>query len=112
MTRGDSPTRALEELATAAEAAAADQLELAREAKALAGLEDSSRPWHRTFTEERSDAVLKLLARSTTRLGSAAGRFRRDFVSGLAAEGATTRDIASRLGVTHQRVSTLLRHRP
>ena len=52
--------------------------------------------------------VLDLLGSGTDRLVTAAAELRRAWAAALAAEGLSGRQIADRLGVSHQRVSVLL----
>lgn len=53
--------------------------------------------------------MIDLLRRSTRRLTDATGRFSKLLAGGLASEGASRRQIAGRLGVSHQRITAMLK---
>lgn len=106
----DQPmTDALEELALAADETARDQQRLARRARAMVRQRGRGRPWSSILKTERQPGALELLGASTRRLASIGGRFRRALGRTLTTEGRSTRQIANDLGVTHQRVSVMLK---
>ncbi|MEA2715707.1 MAG: hypothetical protein QOI99_24, partial [Actinomycetota bacterium] len=67
--------------------------------------------WQDLLTRETRPGALGLATQILRRLTGAAGRFRRALAAGLRAEGATIPAIATLFGVSHQRVSALLRRR-
>jgi hypothetical protein len=67
--------------------------------------------WQDLLARETRPGTLGLATQILRRLTAAAGRFRRALAAGLRAEGATIPAIAALFGVSHQRVSALLRGR-
>lgn len=109
-TSADQPmTGALEELALAADETARDQQRLARRARDMVRQRSRGRAWSSILKTEKQPGALELLGASTRRLASIGGRFRRALSRTLTAEGRSTRQIANDLGVTHQRVSAMLK---
>lgn len=115
MADGDLPgaaqpmTTALEELAQAADQTARDQQLLARRARDMARQRGRGRAWSSILEREKQPGALELLSASARRLASISGQFRLALGRALTAEGRSTRQIAKELGVTHQRVSTMLK---
>ena len=99
----------LEELAEAADAAAGHQRRIARRARALDRVRQDGTSWRTTLDGERRPGLVELVAAGARQVGEASTRFRGKVAQGLVAEGVSIREIARRFGVTHQRVSTLLR---
>jgi hypothetical protein len=96
---------ALDAVAAVAEDGAREQARLAVAARAAA--RDQRRvPLPATGVRVRE--VLDRVAAHAERLAGAAGELRRCWAASLAAEGFSRRQIAARLGVSHQRVSALL----
>jgi len=104
-------TDPLVELADAAEDTARDQQLLAGKARTMAQQRQRGWSWSKVFERESQPGLIELLARSTRGLVSASRAFRRALARSFADEGASTRQIAQRLGVTHQRISTVLNER-
>jgi len=100
---------ALEAIAAAADEVADDQRRVARRARAMQRQRDRGRSWAEILHADAELGVLSVLRRSVRRLGAAATDLATVLAGGLAAEGFSRRQIAGRLGVTHQRVSALLR---
>jgi len=99
----------LEQVATTADELAGEQRQVAREARAMQRLRRRGWSWARLLDHERAPglvAMLRASARKSTRLVTL---FTRGLALGLSEEGFSRRQIAGRLGVTHQRVSALLR---
>jgi hypothetical protein len=99
---------ALERAADTADAQAEAQhhaAELARAAarEERAGLSDAA-------GEPRVRLVLDILARNAERMADVVGHLRRAWAATLTAQGLSARQVAARLGVSHQRVSVLLRN--
>lgn len=108
-TQRDTLADSLEQAADVAERGAREQGEAAATAR------DAARR-HRTDPAAGADAatgavrrVLGVLLGNAERLGATAGSLRRAWAAALAAEGLSLRAIGERLGVSHQRVSVLLR---
>lgn len=100
---------ALEEVAAAADEVADDQRRIARRARVMQGRRDRGWTWGRILDREPVPGLLDLLRRSALRLTQATGRLARAWAQGLSAEGESRRRVAGRLGVTHQRVSAMLK---
>lgn len=98
----------LDELAHRFEEGAHDVRGMADRIRGLRAARAEGRPWHDMAEAPRSTA-LDLIDRAVGRLTGAGAAFRRMLVHGLRREGATVHGIAQRLGVSHQRVSVLLR---
>lgn len=92
-----------------AEAAKADQQQMARRARVMQRRRADGWSWGKILDREPGPGVFGLARRSATHTAEAARVLAQTVVGGLAAEGESRRQIARRLGVTHQRVSALLR---
>jgi hypothetical protein len=106
---GGSLTTPLEDVATGADEVADAQRRVARRARAMQRLRDRGRSWAEILDRDAAPGLLRLLRSSGRRLAETTGRFAQSLARGLAAEGESQRRIARRLGVTHQRVSAMLR---
>jgi hypothetical protein len=102
-------TAVLEEIASEADAVADEQRELARGIRTMQRRRDRGWSWARILGDEHPGHLLELARDSSRRLLALTARLARTIASGLADEGETRRGIAARLGVTHQRVSAILR---
>ncbi len=105
-------TSALEEVAAAADEMADEQRRIARTARALQRRRDRGQSWTAILDSEPGPGLVQRLRSSALRLAEAAGRFMAAVAAGLHREGESHRAIARRLGVSHQRVTTMLNHRP
>lgn len=105
----DEVARSLENLARAVEANARDERLLARRIRQMASRREAGRPWRDVVAGEAPPGVLTLTSQVLGRLTDASGRVRRSLARALRAEGETIPGIARHFGVTHQRVSNLLR---
>jgi transcriptional regulator with XRE-family HTH domain len=101
----------LQEVAAVADEVAEDQRQIARKARTMQRQRDRGLPWSTVLNGESVPIVLQLLRRSTRRLTEVAGGFARTIADGLSHEGYSRRQIARRLGVSHQRVSALMNGR-
>jgi hypothetical protein len=99
----------LDDLAGAIEDNAREERLLARRVRRLRAERASGRSWHALLAEESAPAALRLAATVVSRVTEAGARFRRTVARGLRLEGATVPAIAAAFGVSHQRVSVLLR---
>jgi hypothetical protein len=106
---GTMTNTALEDLAASADRAADDQRQIARRARAMRRQRDQGWAWSTVLDRQPSPTVVELLRRSRRHLQSVATAFTTALARELGAEGATRRQIARRLGVSHQRVTALLR---
>lgn len=105
-------TSALEEVAVAADELAEEQRQIARTARALQRQRDRGQSWAVILDGEHVPGFVSRLRGSAQRLAETAGRFMAAVAVGLHREGESHRAIARRLGVSHQRVTTMLNHRP
>src|SRR5687768_1705303 len=106
---------ALEDVASAAEGIADDQRLVARRARQMQRRRDAGWSWAQILDWEPEPKILDLLRRSGRRLSEALGELAQAMASGLSSEGESHRQVARRLAVSHQRVTTMLkgdRHRP
>lgn len=99
---------ALEDVAAAAEEVAAEQRQVARRARAMQRQRDRGWSWAQILDREEPPPILEMLRASGRHLSGATRRLAQTLAGGLSAEGASRRQIARRLAVTHQRVSAIL----
>lgn len=99
----------LEDLAAAADAAADDERQVARRARAMQRQRDRDRPWLEVL--EREATAIELARRGARRAAEVATELARVTVRGLSGEGQSRRKIAQRLGVSHQRITAMLNGR-
>lgn len=104
-------TSVLDDLAAAADETARDQQRLARRARAMIRQRRRGQAWSAILNSEKQPGVVELLVASARRLALVGARFRAALGRALAEEGLSTRRIARYFGVTHQRVSALLKPR-
>ncbi|HET7416896.1 MAG TPA: hypothetical protein VFJ61_04630 [Solirubrobacterales bacterium] len=102
---------ALDEVATAVEAAAQDQRRVARRARLMQRRRERGWSWAKVLEAEGSPGSAELLRSSARRVIASTGLLTATLARHLHAEGATHRTIARWLGVSHQRVGALLRGR-
>jgi hypothetical protein len=102
---------ALDQIAEAADETALDQQRLARRARSMSRQRRLGWSWSQILQRERQPGLLILLTRSARRLHEVSGRFRPALAEALGDEGLSTRQIATMLGVTHQRISAMLNRR-
>lgn len=101
---------ALDSLAEAVEENARDERILARRIRQVRAGRAAGRSWHSLLDRDRGSALLEVPTRVMRRATEISGLLRRRLTTGLRAEGATIPAIADRFGVTHQRISALLRN--
>lgn len=99
----------LDAVARRFEESAREVRSVARRIRQLRAGRAAGRPWH-DFVSIRRMEALEMVDRAARRVTEGSAAFRRMLVRGLRREGATVHTIARHLGVSHQRVSVLLRH--
>lgn len=99
----------LDDVAAAADAAADEQRKVARAARAMQRARDRGEPWSAILDRGRMASVVDTLRASAHALRVASTTLMTVLAVGLAAEGKSRRHIAERLGVSHQRVTSMLR---
>ena len=100
---------ALDDLAATVDANARDQRRLATLIRRLRTGRAAGGSWYDLLTRQPRPGVLGLTAQILRRVGDVSGTLRRHLAQGLRAEGVTIPAIAALFGVSHQRVSALLR---
>ncbi len=99
----------LDDVAEHAEAAAVDQRQVARRVRVMKRRRAAGWSWAKILEREPVPSVFELGRRSVKRAADALRTLAKVVAGGLAAEGQSRRQIGRWLGVTHQRVSALLR---
>lgn len=108
-TVGDPVVEAIDELTGAIDANASDERLLARRLRRLRNGRLSGRSWRRLLESEPDPGSLALVGRILGRMSGASGGLRRALAQAARSEGESVADIARRFGVSHQRISTVLR---
>ena len=98
----------LEEVASTAEEVVAEQQEVAERARHLKQERARRSSWVEAWDRQPAPSLLARLRAGSRRLAETTSRFSRVTAREMAAEGASRRAIARRLGVSHQRVTSLL----
>jgi len=106
---GEVILRALDRLAEALEENSRDQELMLRRVQQLRQARTSGMPWENILSKEEGMGTMQLMSRMLGRLSTASGTLRKEMVYGLRDEGVSVPTIARLFGVTHQRVSNLLR---
>jgi hypothetical protein len=106
---GDQVLSALESLAKVLEQNAEEERLLASRIRDMTSARLSGQDWLEVLSNEEQPGTVHLVSSMLARLSAASGHLRRSLVLALRAEGATIPVIAQLFGVTHQRVSNLLR---
>lgn len=105
----DRTLEALEDLSSALEEINEAQKVLAAKVGALRAARRSGAPWHEILADEQGTPAVQQVSRLLARLSGASGVLRKELVEELRAEGLSIPAIARLFGVSHQRVSNLLR---
>ena len=103
---------ALEKVAAAADQVADEQRRIAQTARAMQRGRDRGQSWTTILDGEPVPGIVQRLRSSAQRLAEATARFRLTVAANLRREGESHRSIARRLGVSHQRVTTMLNDAP
>lgn len=106
---GDSTIHGLNELSRALEQMAKDQRLLESRLKDLQRQRSEGRAWRDILSEEDPPGTMQIVSRMLACLAKASGTLRKELVDALRREGVSIPAIAKLFGVTHQRVSNLLR---
>jgi hypothetical protein len=107
----DVSATALEVVAADVDQAADDEREIARQARSMQHLRDLGWSWTHILNGESAPGILTRLRDSAHKLLHATSQLTAALAHGLHEEGQSLRQIGHLLGVTHQRVSAILRHR-
>jgi len=102
---------ALEDVAKAADEVSEEQRDIARRARSLEAKRARGQSWSSLLDSPEGRGFGDMLRRSARRAAGAASKFTAALAHELSVEGESRRRIAGRLGVTHQRVSAILRRR-
>lgn len=108
MTQPDVLDEGLEQVADAAESAAADQRQAVQQARRIQGERARGWSWATILDRENPLGLLQLLRRSSRTLAQGAARFTRLLAEQLSAQGHSRREVARHLGVSHQRIGAIL----
>jgi hypothetical protein len=106
---GDQVMAALDDLTATVEANARDGKLLVRRIDELRRARAAGRPWREILGRQRTPGALDLVGRMLNRLGESSAGLRRPLASALRREGLSIPSVARIFGVSHQRVSTVLR---
>jgi hypothetical protein len=107
--RKDPVLAALKELSDVLEANAADQRVLARRIKSATQARATGKSWTEILERESEPGTIRLVTDILGRMSAVSGVLRRALAVSLREDGLTIPAIAGMFGVTHQRVSSLLR---
>lgn len=99
----------LEEVAATADEVADQQRQVARDARAMQRQRDRGWSWARILERSPGQGVFQRLRHGARLLTQASVRVAEALARGLSEEGESRRNIGKRLGVTHQRVSALVK---
>ena len=109
---GDPTLVALDELSAALDDLSRDQRDLAQRIDALRQARQRGASWQEILSREEPPGSMQVVSQMLARLSKASGTVRKELVDVLRSEGASIPSIARLFGVTHQRVSNLLRRSP
>lgn len=110
--RTDRAFSALDALASALEENAEDQRLLAGRLRVLRQSRENGMSWRDALAREPDPGTMQVLSRMLSCLSQASGVLRKELVESLRDENTSIPTIAKMFGVTHQRVSNLLRRTP
>jgi hypothetical protein len=106
----DPALQALEQLAEVLRQNAVDSKLLAERLEAVCESRRQGTPWNVTLANEPQPATVQLVSTVLGRLSAASGAMRKSLILALREEGESIPSIARMFGVTHQRVSNVIRH--
>jgi transposase-like protein len=105
----DGTVPAIDALAGALREMAEDSRILEERLVELRRARAGGRPWREILSEEDPPGTMQVVSRMLATLAKASGTLRKELVDSLRREGVSIPAIARMFGVTHQRVSNLLR---
>ncbi|MGH8989238.1 MAG: hypothetical protein ACRDXC_11725 [Acidimicrobiales bacterium] len=105
----DATLRALEALSDALAEISEDQQLLEQRLRHLHRQRSEGREWRDILADEEAPGTMQVVSRMLACLAKASGTLRKELVDTLRREGVSIPAIAKLFGVTHQRVSNLLR---
>jgi hypothetical protein len=105
----DGTLRALDALSDALAEMTADQHLLEKRLRELHRQRSEGRAWRDILADEEPPGTMQVVSRILACLAKASGTMRKELVNTLRREGVSIPAIAKLFGVTHQRVSNLLR---
>jgi len=108
----DAALAAVESFAGVLRELAEDSRLLESRLAALRTARASGRAWRDILADEEPPGTMQLVSRMLALLAKASGTLRKEMVESLRREGVSIPAIARLFGVTHQRVSNLLRRTP
>jgi hypothetical protein len=106
---GDRTIDALDGLTEALEEIAREQRQLVQRVERLRQARLTGMTWQDILSKEDAPGSMQLVSQMLARLSKASGTLRKELVDSLREEGTSIPAIARLFGVTHQRVSNLLR---
>jgi hypothetical protein len=106
---GDATLRALDALSQALEEVSEDQKLLGQRLVELRRQRMQGRPWREILAAEEPPGTMQVVSHMLASLARASGTLRKELVETLRREAVSIPAIARLFGVTHQRVSNLLR---
>lgn len=109
---GDSTLSALDALSDALTEMSNDQKLLETRLRDLHRQRSEGRSWRDILADEDPPGTMQVVSRMLACLAKASGTLRKELVDTLRREGVSIPAIAKLFGVTHQRVSNLLRRQP
>ena len=109
---GDPTLEALDALSVALQEITREQRELTERIDQLRQSRQNGMSWHEILSREPSPGTMQVVSQMLARMSKASGTLRKELVDSLRAEGTSIPAIARMFGVTHQRVSNLLRRPP
>ncbi|HVX19901.1 MAG TPA: hypothetical protein VHB02_00980 [Acidimicrobiales bacterium] len=109
---GDPTLEALDALSAALAELTREQRDLTDRIDRLRRSRQSGMAWQQILSDDDPPGTMQVVSQMLARMSKASGTLRKDLVDSLRAEGTSIPAIARMFGVTHQRVSNLLRRPP
>jgi hypothetical protein len=106
----DPDLTTFEEVADTLDQAAGDSTTAARQVRRLRAERIRGRPWREVLSRPAARSLLELVGAAAGELSRTTGRLRRAIVHALLDDGLRVKQIADILGVSHQRISSVINH--